>query len=119
MSNKSIKDHGFNYFTDWTYSEGKIRLRSLEGDDESSCLYTFVIRDEVMYVGETGRLVRARMDDYRDNTGEQTSRIRELIKGALLAGEVVQIWKRVCKGDGLRKEDEVRLRDELDPGWNR
>ena len=119
MSIKSIKDHGFTYFTNWTYSDGKIRLKSLEGDDESSCLYTFIIRDEVLYVGQTGRRVRDRMDNYRDSTEEQNSRIRELIKGALLAGEVVQIWKHVCKGDGLRKEEEARLRDELDPGWNR
>ena len=120
MNIKSIKNDGFTYFTDWAFSDGKIRLKSLEGDDESGCLYAFVISDEVMYLGETGRLVRERMDNYRDSEG-QNSRIKELITGALSAGEAVQIWKRVCKDDGLRKEEETRLIDELDRErrWNR
>ena len=119
MSLESIKDYGFVYFTDWTFSYGRIRLKSLEGDDKAGCLYVFVIRDEVMYVGQTSRLVRERMDNYRDGMKEQNSRIRELIKDALLAGEVVQIWKRVSKDDELRNEEEARVRDELAPAWNR
>ena len=119
MNLESIKDDGFVYFTDWTFPDGRIRLKSLEGDDEAACLYAFVIRDEVMYVGQTGRLVRERMDNYRDGYQEQNSRIRELIKDASLAGEVVQIWKRVCKDDELRNEEEARVRDELEPAWNR
>ena len=119
MGKRSIEGHGFTYFTDWTYSDGKIRLKSTKGD-KSGCLYAFVISDEVMYLGETGRLVRERMDNYRDGEG-QNSRIKELITGALSAGETVQIWKRVCKDDGLRKEEEARLIGELDRerGWNR
>ena len=115
---KEIKKEGFTPFTEWTWRDGRIRLTSIDWDKYSGWLYVFVIDGAAMYVGETSRLLRERMADYIGNTGEQPTRLRNLIAGELKSKRPVLVYGRPEKDTSRRRREEARLRETLDPPWN-
>ena len=113
-----IVAEGFSKITEWEWRNPKIRLASLDWTESSSWLYAFVVDDRVMYVGLTERVLRSRMDNYRDSPGDQNERLRELIKAELGTGHRVDVYgKRDVPAEDLHCEED-RLRREWDPPWN-
>ena len=110
---------GFERVTEWVINENKMKLDSLCWTDSSGWLYAFVINNEaVHYVGLTGRILRSRMDNYRDNVEEQTVRLRELITAELEAGRAVSVYGLRVPDEKMMKATEYRYRRELNPPWN-
>lgn len=116
---QEIVREGFEPVTQWIWRDGKIRLASLNWRESSGWLYAFVVDDSVKYVGLTSRVLRSRMDDYRDNTEEQTTRLRELIRAELLSDRRIEVYGRHSPETDRRESDEARLRADLNPPWNR
>ena len=113
-----IKKEGFTPLTEWTWQDGKIRLASIDWDKYSGWQYVFVVDDVAMYVGETSRLLRERMADYTGNTGEQPTRLRNLIAGELKRKRPVLVYGRPEKDTSRRLREESRLVEAFDPLWN-
>ena len=122
MSNKlkQYVEEGFEPITEWEWRDGKIRLASLDWDEHAGWLYAFVIESEVKYVGLTRRVLRSRMDNYRDLTEEQCVRLRGLITTECKSGTTVRIFGRRMSGDHAELErEEAKLREIPRPVWNR
>ena len=110
---------GFKFITEWIWREGKIRLASLDWQENGGWLYAFVVNGKnVNYIGLTERILRSRMDNYRDKTGEQGERLHELIKAELYAGNSVSIYARELSDSNELLSEELRLRNEFKPIWN-
>jgi hypothetical protein len=82
-------------------------------------IYAFVVGNRVMYLGATGRDLKARLDEFETSHHPASMRIRERIRKALMEGKEVEICARPGPDpDALRREADD-LTDELDPPWNR
>lgn len=113
-----LVSEGFNYLTSWRLSEGKIRATG-PIRTKSNLVYAFVVDQEVKYIGLTSRIMSSRLDDYRDQKHEQTTRIRELIKGEINARKTVAVYViHVPDLDRLEIEED-RLIEAFCPPWNR
>ena len=89
---KALVAEGFEPVTRWRWHDERIKLASFDWPDAAGLLYAFVVRNKVMYIGKTDRLLRERMSDYSHNTGEQPARIRDLIAGKLRGKRPVHIY---------------------------
>jgi hypothetical protein len=110
----------FEPITDWILDGDRIRLASLDWAETSGWLYAFVVEGSfVEYVGLTTRILRSRMDNYRDGKVDQNARLRGLISEALSEGKRVTIYGK--RNPDLRRleAEEFRLRKAWTPGWNR
>ncbi len=114
-----LKYLGFKEITQWEVKDENIRLASLDWSDQSGWLYAFAVGEEVKYVGRTTRVLRSRMDDYRDNQTEQPQRLRVEIIAELREGRSVSIYGLPEADRSKLESEEKRLRDELSPPWNR
>lgn len=83
---------GFEPITEWVMKGDKIALRTLDWKQNGGWLYAFVVNDEVRYIGLTNRVLRSRMDDYRDQKSSQTMRLREAISAELNDGRRRDTW---------------------------
>lgn len=68
---------------------------------------------------DTNRVLRSRMDDYRDQKSSQTMRLREAISAELNDGRPVGIlgWRE--SDEHTLIAEEKRLRARYSPPWNR
>ena len=119
MSRKFLEDFGFNLIATWLIDGARIKPLSLDWQDQSGWLYAFVVGEEVMYVGQTGRVLRSRLDDYSYITEEQLTRIRSNLHHQIEAGKIVEILGWKCGEKTQRDEEEETLICEVDPPWNR
>jgi hypothetical protein len=110
---------GFEPITEWTLKRDKIALRTLSWPDHGGWLYVFAVNGELKYIGLTNRVLRSRMDDYRDAKHTQTTQMREAIKAELAAGHIVHIFGRKEPNSDMLATEEVRLRAKYRPPWNR
>jgi hypothetical protein len=106
---------GFKLITEWISKKDKIGLSNLRWEDHSEWLYSFVVDRDVKYIGMTERVLRSRMDDYRDLKNTQTTRLREHITAELAAARTVQIFGRKERDP---KAEEAILRAKYRPVWN-
>jgi len=83
---------GFHPITESVLRREKIALASLKWQDHGGWLYAFVVLGEVKYIGLTDRVMRSRMDEYRDVKNSQTSRLRDLVIAELLLGRTVLVY---------------------------
>ena len=119
MSRKFLKDFGFNLIATWQIDGARIKPSSLDWQDPSGWLYAFVVGEEVMYVGQTGRVLRSRLDDYSYITGEQPTWIRSNVQRQIEVGKIVEILGWKCGEKTQREKEEETLIFEIDPPWNR
>ncbi len=107
---------GFEQVTEWIRDGAKIRLADLSWQEHGGWIYAFTVDEEVKYIGMTDRVLRSRMDNYRDAKHEQTSRLRELILAELSTGRRVQIYGRRQRSPRV---EETSLIAHYRPSWNR
>ena len=116
---EQLTSQGFEKVTKWVLHNDRIKLASLDWPETSGWLYAFVAEDrDVKYIGLTERILRSRMDNYRDSKEEQGMRIRGLIMADLQSGKDVYVYGRRQAGSHDLHKDEIRYRRELDPPWN-
>ncbi len=82
-------------------------------------LYAFVVGERVCYIGKTEGVLVDRLDHYRYRKDEHATRIRDLIKDAIMAGESVEIYSYRIEDEEERGAKETRLISELQRAWNR
>lgn len=117
---QELLSEGFERVTQWQLQGERIRMASLEWAESSGWLYAFVVDESlVKYVGLTNRVLRSRMDNYRDGKVDQNRRLRELIAKTLSEGRWVAIYGRREPEPRRLVEEEIRLRDAWRPEWNR
>lgn len=116
---EQLKVLGFTPVTRWVLKGDRIKLADLDWVEEAGWLYAFAVAQEVKYVGLTSRVLRSRMDNYRDQSDSQNERVREAIRLALDAGHDVWILGLPVAEPERRASEEARLRSELCPPWNR
>ncbi len=116
---EQLKVLGFTPVTRWVPKGDRIKLADLNWSEKAGWLYAFAVAQEVKYVGLTSRILRSRMDNYRDQSDSQNERVREAISLALDAGHDVWILGLPVAEPERRASEEARLRSELCPPWNR
>jgi hypothetical protein len=63
----------FELVTEWVMKGDRIALRALDWREHGGWLYAFVVDGEVKYIGLTNRVLRSRMDNYRDKIPAATA----------------------------------------------
>ena len=117
---QDLHDEGFVLVTQWLLAGNRIRLESLAWPETSGWLYAFVVNNEtVKYVGLTERILRSRMDNYRDGKADQNLRLQQLVLTTLNRGHSVSIYGRQEPDASRMISEESRLRVEWQPEWNR
>lgn len=81
--------------------------------------YAFVVEHDVKYIGLPGRVLRSRMEDYAHKMNAQTTRLRGLILGELVAGRPVEVFGWKQQDHIVLAGEEARLRNTYRPPWNR
>jgi hypothetical protein len=97
----------------------KIGPMTFGWQDHGGWLYAFIVDEEVKYIGLTDRVLRSRMSDYSHIRNTQTHRIREQIIAQLSAGRRVQVYGWRHRDKAVLVAEELRLRAEHRPPWNR
>jgi hypothetical protein len=110
---------GFEPITEWIIKGSKIGPLGLDWEDHGGWLYAFVVDGEVKYIGLTDRVLRSRMGDYSHIKNTQTTGLREKIMTELSVGRRVHVfgWRQPDKS--ILIAEELRLRAEHRPPWNR
>ena len=119
MTTLEFIDPRLEYVTDFTLKGERLGLRSFDWRDESGWLYAFATMAGIRYVGQTSRILRSRLSDYRHNTTSQPRRIRTLIIAELKAGGAVSVIGMKQSDPALLVSGEAELLARHRPPWNR
>ena len=119
---------GFLHIGEWGKNADGLEYRLHRFKNGRPALYSFVIDDQVMYVGKTKRTLNERMYNYLRGSGTQRTniRVREKIEAALDKGAQVQIFGFVDENPqrvgpfelNLPAALEDDILDQLNPPWN-
>lgn len=124
---QELKRIGFKKVGKWSYQDNKIKLELKEMENEEGVLYSFVVDEEIKYIGKTIQKLVKRMKGYENPGKTQATNIRNnsSIQQILDLGNEVDIF--CFKGEKTFYKDyevniaaglEDNLIDKLKPEWN-
>jgi hypothetical protein len=112
-----LPEFGFRQLGQWEMLRGKIKASFTDGAQGAGWIYAFATGDRVRYFGISGRVIRSRFDDYRNQIND-TVALR--IQKVLMDGGTVSIFG-VCNRDHEipdLKAQESRLIALFATDWN-
>lgn len=114
---EKLSSYGFEYLTEWELNGDRIKLRSMNWQDQAGWIYAFACEDQVRYLGITTNVLKMRMDSYRDQIND---RVGTQIRDSLGTGMNVSIYG--LRKPGLTKEqleaEESKLIQHFGADWN-